>query len=251
MLAPLGQTTAMIQVQVDDKLDTHLPLNITVRLTTPGGCQETMETVLRADINGDVLPESSNIEDVDTPATVRTAGGTEPAGVVWSRTATPTGRFLARRRHRSRQRHLARVTADGRVREGAAGHLVDHAYSFEFSDRIDPDGGMFELTLDGGKNWQDIADFTAQTGYGGAINSAANPRQAQGLRRQEPVLDLISIPRSSTSAWPSPARRSSSATASAPTRRPAPRAGHRQYRRRRYRQRALLDLDPRPDGLRR
>ena len=174
-LEPLEQTTAELQLAVDDSLAVHLPLAITLRLTTPGGCQETMETFLRADINGDVLPESSQVEDVETPATDWSIGGTEPAGTVWGRASTVDGFHwhgadIGRKSDTWLESPAMVVSADEPL-------IIswDHAYTFEFSDNTYWDGGVFEISKDGGKNWQDVLDYTAQAGYKAPIKSQANP----------------------------------------------------------------------------
>ena len=174
-LEPLEQTTAELQLAVDDGLAVHLPLAITVRLTTPGGCTETMETFLRADLNGDVSPESSQVEDVETPASAWSIGGTEPEGTVWRRASAVDGSHwhgadIGRASDTWLESPWMLVSADE--------PLViswDHAYSFEFSDNTYWDGGVFEISPDGGKSWQDVLDFTAQAGYDAPINSEANP----------------------------------------------------------------------------
>ncbi|MBK7830389.1 M36 family metallopeptidase [Nannocystis sp.] len=174
-LGPLEQTTALLQLAVDDGLAVHLPLAISVRLTTPGGCTETVETFLRADLNGDVLPESSQVEDVETPASAWSIGGTEPEGTVWGRAAAVDGFHwhgadIGRASDTWLESPWMLVSADE--------PLViswDHAYSFEFSDNTYWDGGVFEISPDGGKSWQDVLDFTAQAGYDAPINSEANP----------------------------------------------------------------------------
>ena len=174
-LDPLEQTTAELQVAVDDKLAVHLPLAITVRLTTPEGCQETTESFLRADLNGDVLLYSAQIEDVETPAVAWAIDGSEPPGAVWSRAFTDDGFHW----HGADVGRASDTWLESPWMVASADQplviIWDHAYSFEFSDNTYWDGGVFEVSPDGGKSWQDVLDFTADAGYKAPIKSEANP----------------------------------------------------------------------------
>lgn len=173
-LEPYEQVIAEIPLAVDEALVDHLPIAITIRLTTPEGCEETLETFLRADLNGDVALATSTLEDVETPNTVWVTGGTEEDDAVWARLASPDG-------------YTWHGTDVGRVSDtwlesptllaSDTDSLIftwDHSYSFEFSDNINWDGGVLEISGDDGVTWEDVSVYTA-AGYNGAIASAANP----------------------------------------------------------------------------
>ncbi len=174
-LAPLEQAIAELPVGVDETLLDHLPLTITVRLTTPGGCQETFETFLRTDVNGDIVPASVMIDDAEVPAPVWVAGGTEEGEAVWSRLASPTGHvWHGEDIGRKSDTWLESPT----LAASATDPLIiswEHRYSFEFSDNTFWDGGLVELSSDDGETWQDASVLVPKIAYNGAINSAANP----------------------------------------------------------------------------
>jgi uncharacterized protein (TIGR03382 family) len=51
-----------------------------------------------------------------------------------------------------------------------------HRYQFEFSDGVAFDGGVIEVSTDGGSSWQDVADLGVNPGYGDALTAdSGNP----------------------------------------------------------------------------
>ena len=88
-IAPFATFVAAIPIGVDEALAGHLPHTLKLRLDTPGGCELGFETFLRTDFNADIAPQSSSLDEVETPLPVWATGGTEEA--VWSRVASPAG----------------------------------------------------------------------------------------------------------------------------------------------------------------
>ena len=173
-VAPFTGFVAELPVALDPATVDHLPRTLKILLTTPGGCQETFETFLRTDFNGDVLADSSTLDEFETPTPVWTAGGTEEGDAAWSRLADPEGYVW----HGA---DLGRVSdtwlASPTMLASEDEPLIlawDHAYSFEFSDNINWDGGLVEISADDGVTWED-ANVQSKIAYTGAINSKANP----------------------------------------------------------------------------
>ncbi len=173
-IGPLASLVTAIPIGVDEALLDHLPYTLKIRLITPDGCEDSFETFLRTDFNGDIAPQSSSLDDVETTTTEWTTGGTEEGDAVWSRVASPVGHVW----------HGADVGRKSDTWLESPTFLVsdqdpliftwDHAFSFEFSDNIHWDGGVIELSFNDGQTWEDVSAYTS-AGYNGAIASAANP----------------------------------------------------------------------------
>ena len=172
-LGPQIAHEASIPVAIDDALTDYQPITITVRLTSPEGCEKTMELVIPAMIQGDVVPQSSKTDDVEAPLEAWTAGGVD-GPEIWYRSAVEGG-------------HLWHGDDVGRVSDTWLESpeifvsedeplviTLGHAYSFEFSDNTYWDGGVIEVSGDAGKSWEDISVYL-DPGYPDAINSGANP----------------------------------------------------------------------------
>jgi MYXO-CTERM domain-containing protein len=172
-IAPLTTVSTKIAVGVDPSLADYKKLAITVRVTAPQGCTPFTERVIPAFINADVLPDSSTVDDVEVIKTFWELGGDDPE--VWSRQPTPAGYHWHGTdvSHTSDTWLLSPPLSVSEKEPFVVG--FDHAYSFEFSDNIYWDGGVIELTTDGGMTWQDVATLGVVPGYGGKIKSDANP----------------------------------------------------------------------------
>ncbi|HEY0132549.1 MAG TPA: M36 family metallopeptidase, partial [Nannocystis sp.] len=172
-IAPLGTFVASLPIAVDELFAEHLPMALELRLTTPGGCEENFETFLRTDFNGDVLPASSTLDDVEAPP-VWVTGGTEEGDAVWSRLASIEGHVW----HGADVGRVSDTWLESPTFEVSDSEPLvftwDHLYSFEFSDNIHWDGGVVEISSDDGVTWEDVTVYT-KLGYDGAIASKANP----------------------------------------------------------------------------
>ncbi|MCA9636874.1 MAG: M36 family metallopeptidase, partial [Myxococcales bacterium] len=172
-IAPQEELLAALTVAVDDALVDHLPLTLTLRLSGAGGCDETIERLLPIVVNGDVLVESSKIDDVEAPATAWSVGGDE-GDAIWSRQVGLDGHHwhgddVGRKSDTWIMSPQLKVAADEPLVIS-----LEHAYSFEFSDNTYWDGGVIEVSLDDGATWQDVVDYV-DPGYPGTINSGVNP----------------------------------------------------------------------------
>ena len=173
-IAPFETFVTAIPIGVDEAFAGHLPYTIKLRLDTPGGCELGFETFLRTDFNADLAPQSSSLDEVETPLPVWATGGTEEGDAVWSRVASPAGHVW----------HGADVGRKSDTWLESPTFAVsdtdpliftwDHAFSFESSENTFWDGGVIELSFNDGQTWEDVSMY-APAGYSGAIGSAANP----------------------------------------------------------------------------
>ncbi len=183
---PEGNEVTLPAVARLDKFDLTLPvaaaegltddehINLTVRLTTPGGCAEVRELKLPLVLHGDVYPESSAFDDVevpDSPWAIEGAAG----DTVWHRVPSEDSGYHWNGRDIGNISDTSLVTPP--LLSVAGQSLVisfDHAYQFEFSDNTAWDGGVLEVSSDQGESWEDVSNYVVP-GYNGTINSGANP----------------------------------------------------------------------------
>ena len=174
-LAALEKTAVDIELGLVQGLADAEQATVTVTLTTPEGCTSIKEIDLPTTFNGDIQQKSTAVEEVETPDVVDVWAIAGQGGAdVWSRKGVDGG-------HVWHGRDLGRVTdaslTTPALQVSASAPLIvrfDHAYQFEFSDSTYWDGGVVEVTSDGGKTWQDVAELV-QIPYGGPIASDLNP----------------------------------------------------------------------------
>ena len=124
---------------------------------------------------GDLKEQASAHDDVETPKSAWTLGG-QGADEIWTREVSETFGYYWL------GRDLGRLTdtwiASPPLVASPTEPLVvtfEHAYAFEFSDATFWDGGVIEVSIDGGMTWEDITTYGIDPGYGGMIASDVNP----------------------------------------------------------------------------
>jgi hypothetical protein len=134
------------------------------------------------DGNYDDVPETSATDTMDARATAWSAAGDMKLDgkLVWKQVFTGSaGRFNLESNPAPSDQYL--VSPDLKV--GMAGDLqmtVKHRHSFEAQLGQYQDGGVVELSEDGGMTWKDIGDKSSMNGYQGQIY---RDNQSLSLRR--------------------------------------------------------------------
>lgn len=174
-LAPLEKGSADIDVAIVGALPAAEQATLTVRITTPNGCEEVRDVLLPTVLDGDLKEQASAHDDVETPKSAWTLGG-QGADEIWTREVSETFGYYWL------GRDLGRLTdtwiASPPLVASPTEPLVvtfEHAYAFEFSDATFWDGGVIEVSIDGGMTWEDITTYGIDPGYGGMIASDVNP----------------------------------------------------------------------------
>jgi len=168
--------------------------SVDVAVTAASSCEETAASALAVKLNIKIIPNASFVDDVEAEASAWTLDGDD---AIWSRMQKANGNHVW-------HADDAGSPTDGRmvspeVAVSDAGPLVlhfTHRYSFEQTW----DGGVIEITTDGGTTWQDVSDLGANPGYDGVLNmDSGNPLEgrnaytgeSQGYpRRQDVSIDL-------------------------------------------------------------
>ncbi|HEY5949042.1 MAG TPA: M36 family metallopeptidase [Kofleriaceae bacterium] len=166
-LATLDQF-ASTDLEVEVKLDgASAPVagDLSLAVTSTGGCEPTATFPIAFRLNTDDKPESSTTDTFDTVGSVW-----EPWTAAW---------------HHVRESALdgawhgddlavgsdARLTSPQLLASDSAPLVItfQHAYSFEASNGQNWDGGAIEYTVDNGETWQDVTTLGVAPGYTGMI----------------------------------------------------------------------------------
>lgn len=169
-------------------------LNVTLASTSACATVEHEETVL---VHVDEALASSTTETVDTLAQVWSLTGPD-ADLLWSRERVAPFDSVWHGADRDSPSDTAIESPDLVVH--ASDPLVidlNHAYSFEGTPAEWWDGGVIEITRDGGASWEDVSMY-ADPGYDGIISSAAGSTLAgrmafSGDSASYPALEPLSL----------------------------------------------------------
>lgn len=167
-----GSATAEFDVTLDSSIVDPTAADLTVTLTSTDGCTDSIEQSLTMLVNSDDAPASSATDSFDASESVWTAGASDG---VWS--------------------HARPTALDGKWSGVDVGSLVDssvtspeltadatdpvtitfsHKHSFEYSQGTYWDGGVIEISTDGGTTWQDIAELVATSPYNATLSTSAD-----------------------------------------------------------------------------
>jgi hypothetical protein len=160
------------------------PIEIAVVVKDPAfGENRIQKIVVPARYGADEAPESSAKDDVETKHTAWSAKGADALGDPWTRKRTTDGTWwtVADPNVPSDQR----LTSPKFAIEGTTFSLsFKHRWSFRFSTRrnVDVDGGVVELSTDGGKTWKDAAEVGGRVDYNTTLDAARGDNPLKGRK---------------------------------------------------------------------
>jgi large repetitive protein len=171
MLAPFATATATVDIQLDPSVDSIENLDLQVVIENADACTPKMTSAQDPLINFDEVPASSAVDTVESEAVAwKLDGGV--AKSVWGREEDKApnhvwhGFDFASNSDTALESPLLDVSAtDSFV------ITFDHRHQFETSMGTFWDGGVIEISIDGGKNWADVSKY-ADPGYGGQIGDS-------------------------------------------------------------------------------
>jgi hypothetical protein len=194
-IAPFGTTTVTMEVALDASVSGATTFDFDVAVDNAAACQTTLTRSLVARINYDDQRNASATDNVESPTSVWTRAGFQ-ADEIWQRTATAPTNYAWVGLDASSQSDTQLTSPDLVV--SATDSLVirfDHRYQFERSGTTNFDGGVIEVSSDGGRTWQDISTYAAP-GYGGVLTSG-NPLVGRnafvGQSASWPNTDAVSL----------------------------------------------------------
>ena len=201
-IAPFSSKDARIDFEVDRAFASVGQLTVKVTVSNDESCAPlvTRDNV-HAWINVDDVPNTSNVDTVESPSSPWTAAGTD-ADDIWSRPeVAPFNRAWFGLDFASTSDTWLTSPSLGVGTTGPFVIAFDHRFGFETNGGVAPffDGGVIEISRDGGTTWEDISTFR-DPGYGGTLFAGSgNPlggrralvgRNAAFPARERLTLDL-------------------------------------------------------------
>ena len=158
-LAPDAGGTATFKLTVDAAAG-PAPAGVDVTITSPGGCTDTRQITLPVRLVADDDDRASASDSFDALTSPWTPTGFDAARA-WR---TEAGAGLDRYWHGTdlgTDTDTALESPPMTAGAGAVTVAFAHAYQFEFSNGVFFDGGVVEVTTDGGTTWRDVASLTS------------------------------------------------------------------------------------------
>jgi MYXO-CTERM domain-containing protein len=172
-LAPQAEVDLDVDISLVDDPPPLEDIVVNLALSTPQGCEAASELPLASRLNGDVALAVSAADDVDAPITPWVIAGTQEN--IWSRVPAEGGGYLW---HGIDFGSVSDTWIESPTLDVSASDpliiTLRHAYSFEFTDDTAWDGGLIEVSTDGGMTWEDISAYV-DPGYTSTINNPVNP----------------------------------------------------------------------------
>ena len=176
---PMGayaKTTAEIVVALDPSVGVKGNLDLAVSVENPDACATKGTFTTAPFINVDKVPASAPIDDVETDSTTWTLKG-KSSEKIWARIEPDPGNHVWRGIDYGSPTDTALESPILLVSQTDEFTLTfDHRHQFEASQGVNYDGGVLEISTNGGGSWADITQF-GDPGYGGTIGDPQGQAQ--------------------------------------------------------------------------
>ncbi len=154
-----------------------------LEVTAPGAisCEPAVRADLSVRANTDVAPATSATDDVESPTTAWALSGTD-ASRVWSRIAEDATHHHWRASALGAASDTALVSPALTVSASAPFTIkLRHRYALQSGGDplVHADGGVIELSDDGGATWRDVSTLGAGAAYTGEVGGSGNPLEAR------------------------------------------------------------------------
>lgn len=195
-LAPYSEATVAVDLALaaGDAIDV---LELTATADNAAACAPSVAAGAAARIHADEVLGVSATEDVEVSAPPWSRTGTEVAGG-WSRHAESALDHAWRGRDLGSASDIQLVSPALQVSATAPLRITfDHRFAFEYDGSTYWDGGVIELSRDGGASWQDVATLAAP-GYNAAIGESVGTALAGqpaygGANPSAPETDTVAL----------------------------------------------------------
>jgi len=166
-IAPFSSVEAAIEIEVDRNFTGIGQLQLSVRVSNDAACEASVSRQFSARINVDDVPNVSTVDTVESPSSPWTATGAD-ADQIWARVELAPFNNVWFGRDFGAASDTSLESPDLRV--GTTAPLViafDHAFGFEVDGTTFFDGGVIEISRNGGP-FEDISAIV-DPGYGGTL----------------------------------------------------------------------------------
>ncbi|MFO0555034.1 MAG: M36 family metallopeptidase [Polyangiaceae bacterium] len=155
--------------------------NVSLELDAPNTCAPVLQASLQAPLDSDVAVASSSIDNVEAPTSSLVTSGAG-ADAIWTRVLTTPLDHAWLGADVPYRSDTALETPDLAVSSSKPLVLsFSHHHQFEFDAQMGSnfDGGVIEVTTDGGATWEDLSTYGAVPYNGTIYNGSNNPLTLQ------------------------------------------------------------------------
>ncbi|HVY48210.1 MAG TPA: M36 family metallopeptidase, partial [Minicystis sp.] len=181
-LEPFQTAKVKIEAAFDDGVAAKSSVAVTAKVTSQASCVAMQTIAIGALANADVLPMSSKTDDVEAEKSPWKLDGTS-ADVIWTRQDTGTGNHAWIGVDYGSPSDTALESPDLKVGAAPFSMTFTHKHSFETGMGTNWDGGVLEVTTDGGATWND-ASMYGDPHYEGPIGDAQSGATQDLVGRQ-------------------------------------------------------------------
>ena len=192
-----GVASGTLALRLDPSVKGIQSLRLDVAAPGAVTCAQSVRMSLAVRANTDEKPRSSTIDDVESARTTWTATGPE-AALVWRRRPEDVTHHHWRGAALDRASDTQLISPPLTVSATAPFQMkLKQRYDFETVDGAHHDGGVIEISDDGGASWQDISLF-GTPGYRGEIredtgNALAGRQAYVGKNAASPAYEDLSL----------------------------------------------------------
>jgi hypothetical protein len=173
-MSPMTSTVVDVDVDLAATFPQRGAIALTFTLASSDMCTTPVTKTATVEANRDEVPNSSATDTVESPTLAWTPTGSESA-TVWSRIVDTAPNHAFRGADLDHHSDTQLVSPPLAVGSGAFTMAFLHRYQFEASGGTNYDGGVIEVSTDGGTTWVDASTYGA-TGYTGTLTTTSgNP----------------------------------------------------------------------------
>lgn len=168
-LEPFATADVAVEVALDAAVTGPIAGDLVLEVTAAGGCEGTTKHSIGFRLDVDDVPSTATVDRFDTAGSLW-----QPSTTAWThvRETALDGQWHgadASTRSDTRLTSPVLVAAD----DAPVVMTFSHRHSFEHSGGIAWDGGVVEVSVDGGVTWTDVVSLAA-IGYNGTLTSTAD-----------------------------------------------------------------------------
>jgi hypothetical protein len=195
-VAPFSSKQIAVDVEMQSWVTVKETLSIDLQLTNPASCTTSVQRTFAQIINSDDVQNLSTIDTVDSDKPAWTRAGTT-ADQLWLRTEVAPADHAWVGTDADTATDTQLVSPDLMVTAAPLTISFDHKFTFESDTKPTYyDGGVVEVSSDGGTTWVDVGTLGVTPGYGGALatGNALVGRQAYvGQNPSWPSRDHVTL----------------------------------------------------------
>lgn len=193
-----GNADVVAEIKLASDMTEPFAAKFKLEVTAENGCESMTSTDFALRLNADDVPESSATDSFDAGNTVWTASASDTP--IWAHERDVMNALDGQWHGINFGAPSDTALTSPVVTVGDAAFTVTFAHKFEFEELPATgdafDGGVIEITSDGGATWKDVSTLGVTTGYN-AMLGAGNPIGARmayaGKNAAHPATDTVTL----------------------------------------------------------